>query len=309
MRHMTIIDDIASYPSDGRFYLMEEITNRSGFFVTNGQLVYGVTTTTVGVVAPVRTASLEFDAGIKLLPVKIGEDTEPQVFDLIRMISSPTDREAEAFITLCRDHALGNSPLSLRDFFFAASKLFRQEALQGKRKAIGLFGELSVIRIAKSLGIDLSCFWQRIGGSSKYDFAMPGTNIEVKTTTRREMVAKVKHEQLFNDDQNYLVFCRAEKSPAGQTVRDFAKELIEIYGCFSSLESRLALAGELLTIDDAELDVPYRLNSYDVYDCREINPIRCVPERVTSISYDLDLTGLQTVSLVDVLSSKDVVYG
>lgn len=298
---MAIIDEIDVFPRDGRFYLFEEITNQAGFFVVDGLLVYGVLSGRHKSAAPVRTALLELDTGIELLPVRSGKETAAQRFDLIRMTHVPDERKADAFLTLCRDHAKGGSELTLREFFFAASKLFRQKNMQQRKNAIGLYGELVVIDFASKYGLDLSVNWQKVGTKSKYDFALDWFNIEVKTTTRHEMIVPVKHAQLFNEDKNILGFCRIEESPVGTTLKELVQNLKAGGVCFTTLESRLALANELLTIEDGELEIPYRLVDLTFYECESINPLLDVSERVSSLSYEFDLAGLPVFDISNAL--------
>lgn len=299
---MGIIDEIDEYPRDGRFYLLEEITERAGFFVVDGLPVYGVIARGHKSTAPVRTALLELNTGIDLLPIRDGKETTVQTFDLIRMTIIPDQREADAFFTLCRDHAKGSSDLTLREFFFAASKLFRQKSAQGRRNAIGLFGELTVMDLGSKHGVDLSGSWQKVGVESKYDFSLDDCNIEVKTTTRHEMIALIKHAQLFNEDRNILCFCRIEKSPVGTTLNELSQRLKDGNVCFTTLESRLALARELLVIEDAELETPYKLVGIAFYECEDINPFFDVSDRVAALSYEYDLAGLPTISFSEALN-------
>lgn len=298
---MSIIDDINNFPHDGRFYLLEEMTDQAGFFVVDGLPVYGVLMNKQEPSTPVRTAQLELDTGIDLLPICDNRETAVQTFDLIRMTIVPDEREADAFLTLCRDHAKGGSTLTLREFFFAASKLFRQKNLQGKRDAIGLFGELTVMSICSRNGLDLSERWQTIGTDSKYDFSLERFNIEVKTTTRHEMIVLVKHAQIFNKDTNFLGFCRIERSPVGTTLNELVIELKGGGICFTTLESRLALAKRLLAIDESDLNIPYKLIGLSFYDCARINPFSVIPERIASLSYEYDLSGLPDIDLNGVL--------
>lgn len=301
---MSIAESIGDFPNDGRFYLLEEITKQAGFFVVNGLPVYGVLATGGhGRAAPIRTALLEYDAGIDLLPIREGEETSVQTFNLIRMTAAPDQREIDAFFTLCRDHAKGGSRLSLRDFFFAASKLFRQQSVQGKKNAIGLFGELSVIDFGSSNGVDLSAGWQIVGTESKYDFTFDQLNIEVKTTTRHEMIPKIKHDQIFNEDNNVLCFCQIEKSPVGITLNELSQKLLDSENCFITLESRLVLTREILAIEDDDLLTPYKMVGINFYQCGSINPFLDIPDRVTSLSYGYDLTGLPVVDPSVVLAS------
>jgi len=299
---MGIIEDIGEYPRDGRFYLLEEITDRAGFFVVNGLPVYGIVALEHKQAVPVRTALLELNTGIDLLPIRQDKETAAQTFDLVRMTAIPDQREADAFFALCRDHAKGDSGLTLREFFFAASKLFRQKSAQERRKAIGLFGELTMMDIGSKHGVDLSSSWQKVGTESKYDFSLDEFNIEVKTTTRREMIAPIKHAQLFNEDRNILCFCQIEKSPIGITLDELSQRLKDGNVCFTTLESRLALARELLSIEEGELETPYKLCNINFYECKDINPFLEVSDRVTTLTYEYDLTGLPTIPLHDVLT-------
>ena len=299
---MGIIDEIDEHPHDGRFYLLEELTDQAGFFVVDGLPVYGVLASGHKPTAPVRTALLELNTGIDLLPIRKGEETTVQTFDLIRMTIIPDQREADAFFTLCRDHAKGGSGLTLREFFFAASKLFRQKSAQGRRNAVGLFGELTVMDLGSKHGVDLSGSWQKVGIESKYDFSLDEFNIEVKTTTRHEMIAMIKHAQLFKEDRNILCFCRIEKSPTGTTLSELAQRLKDGSACFTTLESRLALARELLAIEDAELETPYKLVGITFYECGDINPFPDILNRVATLSYEYDLAGLPTIALCDALT-------
>lgn len=300
--------DITAYedfPQDGRVYLVENVTDRAAFYVCDGEPIYAAR------IEPlarrkntVETSHLILMLSAELVLVNAPSTKEHDYFDIIRLTSWDNERELVAFYDLCSLHAKDGTALSFEDFFYALSELFQPLRKQQNLDATGLYGELHLIEVAsRELGKDLSGFWQVGGYHSKYDFSMPRGNIEVKASTGASPEVVIKHGQMFNSDVNYLAYVPIERNSGGESLGQLSERLLASAECFTTLRSQIELNKRLLRVGDRNLSVAYRAGGIRCYLADDIDCIGDVPDRVTQLSYRLNLAGLPHSSLDEVLSS------
>lgn len=296
----------SGYPHDGRVYLVSEINATDGFYVCDGEPVYAAKVNGAPRhKAAVETECLQLRLGVKLKLAGTECCTSAQSFDMIRLISFQNEKELTAFVDLCTMHANRATALSFEEFFYSLNSLFKPLRAQCTLNAMGLYGELALIDASRKLGFGfaVSHGWQLTGRNSKYDFTFSAGNIEVKTASLLKMKVLVKHEQLFNEDSNHLAVVVLEKAPNGETLEQLANRLLECDRCFDDFRSQAELTGQLLRVDEKGLRTPFIVRSIRCYPAESINCLGDVPDRVSELSYRLDLADLKWSSLKNTLDT------
>lgn len=292
-------NDFEGYPRDGRVRLVERLSDVGGFYVCDGDPIYAAVLDGAGErQQEVETSCLRLLVGAKLRPVnELGETEElgeERGFDIIRLVSWASDREFSAFIELCRMHASEGASLSFEVFFYSLSELFRPNREQSVLNAYGLYGELAYIDLLSETRAGLedpTDYWQLDGPTSKYDFVFPKGNVEIKSSSR-ELEVTIKHDQLFGSDRNYLVVVGVEKDPSGETLQDLADRLTGRVKCFSTLRSRVELSRRLLQVEERDLKKRMSVCFVEGFKAQSINPFPSFSDRVSRLSYKLNLADL-----------------
>ena len=287
------------YPDDGLVYLVAELSHHGFFMICNGCITYAVPhrPETKASSSALKTDYISLFLGVELRPILDKKAVgEPRTLDFIQIIKDANDREKLAFIDMCSAYEESNQDQDLRDFFNTLYSLFSTTPEESRKNAVGLFGELSLIQDFAAHEVDLSQGWQLDGLRTKYDFSIQGVNIEVKTTTAREHLVRIKHEQLFNGDANYLVFTQIEENPSGDTLRELIERLKNNVWCFNGMRERMLLEKSILAVRDEELDRSYSVFERAIFSAIDLNPFSSdLPERVSRVEYILDVVGIPSL--------------
>ena len=153
---------------------------------------------------------------------------------------------------------------------------------------MGLYGELKFLEIAKKeYSVDLSSAWHVSGTFSRMDFSFADYGIEVKTTIMENCVA-IKHEQLFNERENYLVTVVCEDYDSGECLKVLERKMITMFPSFSFA---VKLKKEMQRIKPYEIEnAKFLLKEIHVYKAKKINPFTNIPDSINSLKYEFDLT-------------------
>lgn len=305
---MISIEDFAGYPEDGKVRLVEKISDTAGFYVCDNDPIYATEVKGSGVGRKeAETACLKLLLGAKLRPINDeGEELEDdgeRYFDIIRLINWTNNRECTAFLELCEMHANEETSLSFEDFFYSLNELFQPNKEQSKLNAYGLYCELALIdQMSEKMqrNIDFTDYWQLDGSSSKYDFTFPEGNIEVKSASR-DVEVMIKQDQLFNKDDNYLVTVCVERNPSGETLIDLIERLLHRNSCFTTLRSKLELNRRVLQVNEKDLRKRMKVCFIRSFEAKFINPFNDLPDRVTQLSYRLNLVDVEYESEIELV--------
>lgn len=298
---MINIHEFSGFPCDGKVRLIKKLNESSGFYVCDGDPIYATTDLNVHTKSKERdTSFLKLILGAKLKPIQLGEvegPCEAQDFDLVRLINwQEADNETrivETFLDLCEIHAIQQTDVSFEDFFYSLAELFQPYKEESTLNAYGLYCELAFMDlVAKRTDVpDITKFWQLDGNTSKYDFVFPKGNLEIKSCTK-ECKVLVKHDQLFNGDDNYLVAITVERNSSGESLISLMNRLIERTNCFTTLRARVELERRVLQINNKDLNRHYHVNQIRCFPVGEINMFKILPDRVSSVTYKLDLADI-----------------
>lgn len=300
-----VLDKAKEAPRDGLIYLVGPIDDKSAFFASDGQLLYAARAAEEQNKERIETQLMSLHTGVNIAPVACESHYPKGDYNIISLETLTDPRIAKAFLTICAAYSETVESHSFIDFFFSLENLFKPNTEQCYKNAVGLFGELTFINsMWDSLKIDASASWQLSGVNSKLDFVFDDFNVEVKTTTKDEDIVLIKHQQLFNSAKNYLFFVKISTDPSGQSLQELSA-MLKACGCFSTLRSRIVLERELLRIEPKNIKEKYSVISSNLYHSSDLNVFKEVDERVSRLSYCLNIAGISTTSLENVYNNSN----
>lgn len=281
------IKDLEEKPHDDRIYLIDKPNDDCYFFVWNGKLIFAVKAEPKKFIK-YSTSLLEFNQSVQLAGV---DDGEPLQCDFIIMKTIPSQQAMDTFVRLCKTYSNNNGE-ELERFFNTLVTLFNKNK-EERSHVIGLFGELSVAKyFLENYSYNCEAFWQRDGNKSKYDFTLPNVNVEVKSSSGSPFSTNIKHDQIFNNDDVILATCSLENNTAGHTILELIEELKNDFNAFGELRTTLLLEERLLRIPLDEQNIHFSTKEIKFFNTSVINPFPCKPERISNLTYNLDIAGL-----------------
>lgn len=284
------IEELQEKPNDDRIYLLNKPAEGCYFFAWNEKLIFAVKTEPRKFIKR-STALLEFNQSVQLSGVDKGE---PLQCDFIIMKSIPSQQSVDTFVRLCSTFS-NHGTESLESFFGTLVALF-SKSREKETHVIGLFGELAMAKFfLEHFNANFESFWQKDGNTSKYDFTLPTFNIEVKSSVGSPFLAKIKHDQIFNNDDVVLATCCIENNSSGSTILEIIDELKTKFKAFRELRTSVLLEERLLRIPTDEQSIHFATKEIKFFQTKEINQFPVLPERVKGLNYTLDMTGLPVV--------------
>lgn len=290
----TIKKAIATTPSDGAIYLVEKLSENTGFFVTNGHLLYLVYNFENITQKSLLTDYLLLNTDVEIHSFKNNQKFPSGKYNILDFL--PTEKgydenNLESFTKLCVSHTELMEAKSFVKFFFSLSELFQDPKSQEYKNLVGFFGELSFLRfLCNTTSIDLSDRWHKGGSKDKYEITLETKNLEIKTTASIDEEVTIKHSQLFNADQNYLVVVCIEESSAGETLNQLIRNMQNDPVYYNNYNFALNIEREKKRVSPVDADNKhFAVKSIVIYDADEINPFEEIPDNVSHLTYKLNL--------------------
>lgn len=275
-----------------RVFLIEKIDEKNGFFLFEEKLTFArLSENNTG--TNLATSMLDYFPCVNLKSVENDPSFHEGYFDFLVLKTDDKDLIA-SFISLCRAYVKDGS-VSFNEFIVGMIDLFQLPKRESKLNAIGLFGELYLIKtIFERCGVDFTNGWHLSGVFSKYDFSFDKFNLEVKTSTADSTSYLIKHSQLFNENKNYIGLVRLEKVDNGG---DSLSELINFMRnktpFAENVKFQIALQKELKKEFEIDaLEQRYMFISAYFFENNQLETIENIPFCITEIEYryDFDIT-------------------
>lgn len=286
---------LVSVPQDGNIYLAEGLSRQTGFFITNGHLLYLAANFERVSHTNLATDYLLLNTNIEIRSFENSQLFPSGKYNVLEFL--PTEHgygenNLESFVNLCIAHSEFMKGGSFIKFFFSLSELFQEPKEQQFKNLIGLFGELSFLDyVARTHAVDLSPYWHKGGSYDKYEICLEDSNLEIKATAATDEEVTIKHVQLFNADQNYLVVVYVEETSSGQTVNQLISDMLANPVYFSNLNFVLNIEKEKKRISPVGANGrKFAVRSMKLYDAQSINPFNEIPESISQLTYKLDLS-------------------
>lgn len=287
-------------PKDGAIYLAKKLSRNTGFFVTNGHLLYLVANFEGISHTSFTTDYLLLNTNVDIQSFENNQLFPSGKYNILEFL--PTEQgyeesKLESFLNLCMSHTEFMGGKSFVKFFFSLSELFQDPKIQQYKNLVGFFGELSFLKhMASNHNVDLSPHWHKGGSRDKYEISLEDINIEIKTTAALDEEVTIKHVQLFNADQNYLAIVCVEETAAGQTLNQLISGMLSDQNHFNNYNFVLNIEREKKRVSPVEANSkPFSVKVIKLYDAANINPFDAIPDCVSQLTYKLDLVGRESV--------------
>ncbi|WP_411678430.1 PD-(D/E)XK motif protein [Caproicibacter sp.] len=294
-----LLNNLKLIPTTESIYLLEKLTESSGFFGTQKKLLYAAKNVQQLEHNSVDTEFLSIKTHVYISAIENTSQFSTGYYNIIQFKGSIEDKNIEAFIRLCRIYSTHSEELSFWDFFYSLSSLFQPSQEQHFKNLVGLWGELTFMKkIYNSLNRDLSSDWHRNGTYSKYDFISDKANIEVKTVVNDLPIVKIKHLQVFNEETNFLVAICIENNSHGESIIDLVEYLRSIPKYFNSLSFNINIERELQRISPVEAkETKFKLISCSLYNSKDLNVFTDIPYTISDLQYVYNLCDAAPINI------------
>ena len=299
-------DSIANLPTDGLIYLAEKLSETTGFFVSNKHLLYIVKNFDHEASQSISTEYVNLNTNVDIQAFAAGQQFRTGKYNILDFI--PTEdgynsADLESFVNLCSAHALYMNATEFVKFFYSLINIFQYPVEQEYKNLVGLFGELAVIKyVYEKSGQDISTFWHKNGSNGKYDFVLDSLNIEVKSTDAFDEEVEIKHDQIFNNDNNYLAVVILEKNNAGISANELIRKMLADPNYCNNYSFSINIEKERKRISPTDSEnLFFAVKNIAFYRAKDINPFSSLPDEVGSLSYKLDLSDSTPTEVSNVL--------
>jgi len=291
----SIKDSLNRCPNDGNIYLVHELSDNSGFFVANNHILYMVLNFEQARHQNLSTEYLKLNTNVDIFSIKNNQrfpSGKYNILELLPIENRYDDATLDSFIRLCMAHSEYMDGKSFVRFFYSLTNIFQMPKEQQYKNLIGLFGELSFIKmLCEKHGIDLSNYWHKGGSKDKYEFALERLNIEIKTTASSDEEVTIKHAQIFNDDNNYLVVICIEENNAGLTLNELISKMQNDNLHYNNYNFAINIEKEKKRVSPVDSDTKkFAVKTISIYAADDINPFTEIPENISGVTYKMDLS-------------------
>lgn len=297
-----IIEFISAYDKnndDGYLHIIEKYNNYNGFFYQGGTLVFVTEVLFDEKKTITETKYMTLKTNFKLEKISNNRTSEFKEgrYNFIYFNGINEYHLTRSFINLCDYYYKNRQTIPLDTFILELSKLFTENLIEEKLDEIGLFGELYFLYyLYEKYKIDLSKGWNIKGKYSKLDFTLKNINLEVKTTTSYDNVIKLKHDQLFNSEQNYLCIIKIKENNYGMSIGELINEIKDT---LLSKNIEFILKLEKILINYSISDEKYKSTNIYIYDSKKLVTFPYFSENIKNIVYDYDFSDISSLKMHD----------
>ena len=292
MDGLKIVKALDNIKDKDTLYLIEPITEKTGFFSQDGKLIFIVKDEAGLRPEGIDTEYLKLQTHIKLSSVKNFQTFEDGYYNLIVFNAETSNENIFDFINLCEIYARNEEELSFRDFFYTLISIFQLPSEKMYLNAIGLYGELKFMEYcAKEIDLDISTYWHRNGELSKYDFSNGDNFIEIKSTSNGSEIATIKHKQIFEVSDGYLVLVSTYTDDTGETIDELIESMHKEEKYFKNINFNATLTKELKRVSEVDCQtMRFVVNEIKMFNTKDIDPFDNIPVGITELNYKYDLS-------------------
>ena len=292
MDGLKIVNALDNIEDTDALYLIEPITEKTGFFSSEGKLIFIAKDEANLTSEGIDTEYLKLQTHIRLRAVKNYQTFEDGFYNSIIFNAESSNDNIFDFINLCEIYAENEEELSFRDFFYTLISIFQLPSQKNYLNAIGLYGELKFMEYcAKEMHLDISPYWHRKGELSKYDFSNGDNFIEIKSNSNGSDFATIKHKQIFEVSDGYLVLVSANIDDTGETIDELIERMQAEKNYFNNMNFNLNLTKELKRVSESDCQtVRFVVNDIKMFNTKDINPFDDIPVGITELNYKYDLS-------------------
>lgn len=285
-------------------YYVSKIDNSSGFLLFKNSLWFITKNITNLSSNKTQTQFLKLVTNLPIKANEINANFPDGNYNVIELINFNDENKLEIFIDLCKIF-VHQSNFNINEFFNALIDMFKNSSKTEKFNILGFFGELFLIKqIYLEYGLNLSTYWHLVNSNDKHDITLNGLSIEVKTTTKPEMVFLIKHDQIFTTIKVIVALVRIFDLPNGTSIKNLLEFFYNEKGFHDNLDFVLALSTEVLKIKNAEdLNKRFGVNDINYYLSNDLTSINNIPMNITKLVYNYDFSGEKRLSENDLCNN------
>ena len=297
-----IKDALSKCPSDGSIYLIDKLSDISGFFMVKGHLLYVVYNSEETSHQNLSTEYLKLNTNIDIVSVKNDQKFKTGKYNLLEIIpvaNEYPDELLSSFINLCISHTTYMNAKNFVSFFYSLISLFQTPKEQNYKNLVGFIGELFLLKsFAEDYDFDISDYWHTYGSSDNYDIVLPKCNIEIKTTSSEDELITIKHIQIFNTENNYLASIIINEDNSGMSLNELLNNMLSNHKCFNSFNFSLNIEKEKMRVSPVDAETKrFILKGISIYRAETINPFKNIPDEISNLSYKMSLMDKPRVNI------------
>lgn len=297
-----IKDALSKCPSDGSIYLIDKLSDISGFFMVKGHLLYMVYNSEETSHQNLSTEYLKLNTNIDIVSVKNDQKFKTGKYNLLEIIpvaNEYPDELLSSFINLCISHTTYMNAKNFVSFFYSLISLFQTPKEQNYKNLVGFIGELFLLKsFAEDYDFDISDYWHTYGSSDNYDIVLPKCNIEIKTTSSEDELITIKHIQIFNTENNYLASIIINEDNSGMSLNELINNMLSNHKCFNSFNFSLNIEKEKMRVSPVDAETKrFILKGISIYRAETINPFKNIPDEISNLSYKMSLMDKPQVNI------------
>lgn len=304
-----IKDALSKCPSDGSIYLIDKLSDISGFFMVKGHLLYMVYNSEETSHQNLSTEYLKLNTNIDIVSVKNDQKFKTGKYNLLEIIpvaNEYPDELLSSFINLCISHTTYMNAKNFVSFFYSLISLFQTPKEQNYKNLVGFIGELFLLKsFAEDYDFDISDYWHTYGSSDNYDIVLPKCNIEIKTTSSEDELITIKHIQIFNTENNYLASIIINEDNSGMSLNELINNMLSNHKCFNSFNFSLNIEMEKMRVSPVDAETKrFILKGISIYRAETINPFKNIPDEISNLSYKMSLMDKPQVNIDELKRSS-----
>lgn len=286
-----ILQLIKSATEDNVLLLAKKLTTSSGLFVSMNKVLY-LQKTKRGDSTFLNTEFLSYESRVMVTSVVNDASFQSGFYSAIIYKGIPDKDKLTTFTLLAESYANNNEIMDLEKFFYSLIDLFQLPQEQKTKNLIGFYGELKFIELIwKTYGISIASNWHTSGVMSKYDFVFVKANFEIKTTIGCNLIIPIKHSQLFNNANNYLIIMSCELNNSGETLNKLVDRLIELEPFKNNIQMQIKLLKERARVSENEAnETKLFFKEYRAFKVSSLETITGIPDYVSDIVYNYDFS-------------------
>lgn len=277
--------------NDDNVYLVNKFCDDAGLFIKSKKYLYMVKSESEKL-ASIKTDYLNIFLKVRVSPITTNSQFPAGEYDILEFNRDVHDDVFDSFLELCYLHSQNIGNVKFSDFFKSLISLFQTPHEQQYKNYLGLYGEISFLVNALKSGRNLIDNWHTgEEANAKYDLVFNKANADIKTILSKELIVTLKHDQLFNSDENYLVVMQLEKNNSGKTLRELIDYLQNNDEVRNNYMFWLKLENEKMKIDKRKLsEEKLSFVKCYVFYAKDVNPFNEIPNNITKLNYDMDLS-------------------
>ena len=289
-----------------KLYLLLKPSLEYGFFYQNGIVYFAAKSTSGSAKESVQTAYLDMNLGVYITSDSEQCSFETGNYDMLAFKDRLDSPEFDVFFNICCSYSQSPAEMEFSEFFSSLVELFKKTKEGSQKNLIGLIGELIFIkRLNDDYGINVSENWHLSGSNGKFDFSFPQFNIEIKTSTNGNMTFLLKHEQIFNNQKNYICVISIIETGEGDSLKTLVEYFSNNDPFKNNVKFQIAIQRELLKVTEKkDKERKFVLDTIDVFDCSKLKTIGQIPGCIGNIQYEYNFSEVDSVDLANLFEAE-----